>query len=105
MSQELGIDQTVAFNRWFNKLRDHKGQAQIWLCIRRMQSEDFGDIKSVGNRIWELRVDCGPGYRVYFVRRQQTATLLFGGKKSSQKRDIKKATKIARRLEQGGENR
>ena len=67
--------------------------------IRRLSLGNFGDVKPIGEGVSELRIDFGPGYRVYFVQRGQTlVVLLAGGDKRTQDRDIKKALKLAREL-------
>ena len=98
MGRELEVLQTDAFERWFNNLRDRNARARVLARIRRLQLGNPGDFRPVGNGVAEMRIDHGPGYRVYFVRRQQSVVLLVGGNKSSQNRDIDRATKMAQRL-------
>jgi putative addiction module killer protein len=82
---------------WFNKLRDRQAQARINARIRRLSLGNPGDVRPVGSGVSELRVDCGRGYRVYFLQRGDIlAVLLCGGDKRSQDADIKRAIEIAK---------
>ncbi|WP_419926221.1 type II toxin-antitoxin system RelE/ParE family toxin [Candidatus Poriferisocius sp.] len=94
----MEVLQTDVFERWFNNLRDRNARARVLARIRRLQLGNPGDFRPVGKGVSEMRIDHGPGYRVYFVRRQQSVVLLVGGNKNSQNRDIDKATKMAQRL-------
>lgn len=87
------ILRTDEFARWLKRLKDADAKARINLRIRRIAlTGSLGDYKSVGGGVFELRVDCGPGYRLYFAWRKQTVILLLiGGDKSSQQRDIARA--------------
>lgn len=94
------IQQTESFVRWLTALRDHRAQARIIARIRRAGLGNFGDAKPVGAGVSEMRIDVGPGYRVYFTRRQERLILLLcGGDKSSQSRDIRRAVAMAQELE------
>ncbi|MBI5197915.1 MAG: type II toxin-antitoxin system RelE/ParE family toxin [Nitrospirae bacterium] len=85
--------------RWFNSLRDRQARARIDIRIRRLSLGNPGDVKPGGKGVSELRIDYGPGYRVYFVQRgQMLVILLAGGDKQNQNRDIKKALELAREL-------
>lgn len=87
---------THYFDRWFRKLNDQTARARILLRIRRLSLGNLGDVKPVGNSISEIRIDYGPGYRIYFTKRnKEIILLLIGGDKSSQAKDIEKAQKIA----------
>lgn len=102
MSEPLPIDirQTVIFTRWFASLRDIRAKARITVRIRRLSLGQFGDVKSLGGGISELRIDYGPGYRIYIAQRGATLVLLLtGGDKSRQSADIERARDIARALE------
>jgi putative addiction module killer protein len=97
--QMIEVRQTEVFTRWFDGLRDRQVRARINVRIRRLSLGNFGDAKPVGEGVSELRIDFGPGYRVYFARRGRIlVVLLAGGDKNSQDRDIKKAQKLAREL-------
>jgi putative addiction module killer protein len=90
---------TEVFSRWIDRLRDLQGRARIQARIERLAAGHEGDSKPVGEGVAELRIDTGPGYRVYFVKRgRKTIVLLAGGDKSSQSRDIEKALELARHL-------
>ncbi len=95
----LEIRQTVVYTRWFNSLRDRKARARIDVRIRRLSLGNPGDVKAVGEGVSELRIDYGPGYRVYYTQcEQRLIVLLAGGDKPTQKQDIKRALEIARDL-------
>lgn len=97
----IEVRQTVEYVRWFAKLRDTTARARIDIRIRRLTQGNFGDTKSVGDGLFELRIDYGPGYRVYFIRRgEMLVVLLAGGDKDSQERDIAKARDVAKSLVQ-----
>lgn len=90
------IERTETFARWLRKLRDRDGIARINDRIARLRQGDFGDARSVGERVFELRIHAGPGYRVYFTRRGSAViVLLCGGDKGSQRRDVEHAKRIA----------
>lgn len=96
----LEIRQTQVFAAWMHDLRDTQGRAVIARRIERMAAGNFGDHKSVGGGVLELRVPFGPGYRVYYTRRgKELAVLLCGGDKGSQRRDIARARELAGQLE------
>ena len=93
------VKQTKNYTKWYNKLKDTAAQARIAVRIRRMELGNFGDAKSVGAGVFELRFDFGPGYRVYYTERNdEIVVLLAGGDKSSQEQDIEKAKKLARTI-------
>ncbi|MFH0977524.1 MAG: type II toxin-antitoxin system RelE/ParE family toxin [Spirochaetota bacterium] len=94
------IRQTETYRKWFISLRDRNAKVRIDIRIRRISLGNPGDVKSVGEGISELRIDYGPGYRIYFIRKEsQIIILLAGGDKSTQSRDIKKARELAREME------
>jgi putative addiction module killer protein len=96
----IEVRQSEEFALWLAALRDELAVKRIKQRIARVQIGLFGDAKSVGDGLIELRVDHGPGYRVYFVRRGDTlVVLLCGGDKSSQSRDISRAKAMAQELE------
>ena len=85
------------FDRWLTKLRDGRARARIEVRILRLQRGNAGDAKSVGGGISEIRIDYGPGYRVYFMQKgSKMIVLLCGGDKSTQRDDIRAAAEIAR---------
>jgi putative addiction module killer protein len=93
------IRQIDDFVRWFEKLRDSKARARILVRIRRLSLGNPGDVTPVGDGVSELRIDYGPGYRVYFKPHGKSViVLLCGGDKRSQKRDIERAKELARNL-------
>ncbi|MPZ51112.1 MAG: type II toxin-antitoxin system RelE/ParE family toxin [Dehalococcoidia bacterium] len=93
------IRQTEIYARWFSSLRDRQARARIDVRIRRLSLGNPGDVRPAGEGVSELRIDCGPGYRVYFVQRGETVVILLaGGDKRSQERDIRTALDLAREL-------
>jgi putative addiction module killer protein len=97
----IEVRQTDEFRVWFLNLRDDKAVARIGARIRRMEQGNPGDTKSLGGGLLEMRVDCGPGYRVYYVRRGAVVVvLLCGGDKRTQQRDIRRAHTLAAELEE-----
>ena len=98
-STMVEIRQTDVYARWFRRLRDREARARIDSRIRRLSLGNPGDLRPVGEGVSEIRVDHGPGYRVYFVRQGKAlVVLLAGGDKDSQKRDIRRALDLARGL-------
>ena len=84
------------FQAWLDHLADAAAVARIIARLDRVQNGNFGDCKPVGNGVWELRIDYGPGYRMYFRRRgNEIIILLCGGDKSKQAADIKTAKRLA----------
>lgn len=95
----IEVRQTEAFSAWIAHLRDMSAKARIVARIRRLELGNLGDAKSIGDKVSELRVDYGPGYRVYFTRKGRTiVVLLCGGDKGSQRRDIKEAQQLAKEV-------
>ena len=95
----IEIRQTETYSKWFENLRDRQARARIDTRIRRLSLGNPGDVKPVGEGVSELRVDYGPGYRVYFTQRAQALVILLaGGDKRTQSRDIKLALELAREL-------
>lgn len=93
------LRQTALFSKWLRGLRDRQARARVQIRIDRLQLGLAGDVKSVGAGVSELRIDYGPGYRVYFVRRRvDLVILLAGGDKRTQDRDITAAMELARSL-------
>jgi putative addiction module killer protein len=86
---------SATFDRWLGKLKDRRAVARILVRIDRLALGNPGDVRSVGDGVSELKIDHGPGYRVYFAQRGQTLVLLLcGGDKSTQSADITTAKKI-----------
>jgi putative addiction module killer protein len=95
----IEVRETDVFAAWFAGLRDRAARARITVRIRRLSLGNPGDVKPVGSGVSEMRIDYGPGYRVYFVRRGSTVVvLLCGGDKDSQGRDIAHALELAREI-------
>jgi putative addiction module killer protein len=95
----IELRETDVYARWFARLRDHEARARILSRIRRLLLGNPGDVKPVGEGISEMRIDYGPGYRVYFTRRGSSLIILLaGGDKSTQARDIESAKHLARNL-------
>jgi putative addiction module killer protein len=88
----MQIRQTETYARWFAGLRDIRARARIDVRIRRLSLGNPGDARSVGAGVYELRIDCGPGYRVYYAQTgRELILLLCGGDKKTQARDVKEA--------------
>lgn len=95
----IEIRQTEVFAAWLFALRDRRARARIQVRIDRLRLGLLGDIRPVGEGVAELRIDYGPGYRVYLAQRgQRCIVLLAGGDKRTQDRDIKKAIQLSRDL-------
>jgi putative addiction module killer protein len=95
----IELRETDVYARWFARLRDYEARARILSRIRRLLLGNPGDVKPVGEGISEMRIDYGPGYRVYFTRRGYSLIILLaGGDKSTQARDIESAKHLARNL-------
>lgn len=95
----IEIRKTDVFARWLDGLRDIHGRARVQARIERLAAGNAGDVKPVGEGVSELRIDYGPGYRVYFTKRgREVVILLAGGDKSTQTSDIKAALRLARKL-------
>ena len=93
------IRETEHYRKWFDRLRDERARARIDARVLRLALGIFGDIKSVGGRVNEARIDYGPGYRLYFTRKGNSVVILLcGGDKSSQPEDIAKAKSLAETL-------
>ena len=97
----LEVRETAAYAEWFSNLRDRTARVRIDIRIRRLSLGNPGDVKPVGEGVSELRVDHGPGYRVYFVQKADVfVVLLAGGDKSTQDRDVRQAKALARDLQE-----
>jgi putative addiction module killer protein len=97
----LTTDNRIPFEEWFISLKDSKAKKRILIRLDRLQLGNFGDCKPVGQSVFELRIDYGPGYRVYLGQVGLTIVLLLcGGDKSTQEQDITKAQSYWRDYEE-----
>ncbi|WP_394892778.1 type II toxin-antitoxin system RelE/ParE family toxin [Mesorhizobium sp. AaZ16] len=95
----IEVRQTTTFSVWVNGLRDSEARARIASRIDRLTLGNFGDSKSIGEGVSELRINYGPGYRLYFTKRGSVIVILLcGGDKSSQSRDIARAKGHAKEI-------
>ena len=95
------ILRTETFDQWLRKLKDFRGKARIIERIRSAERGNFGDSKSIGRGVFEMRINFGPGYRVYYSRIGDIVfVLLCGGSKRNQQRDIAKAQDMAQFLKE-----
>lgn len=94
------IEKTSEFDKWLRKLKDLRAKAKILFRIQKIESDGhLGDCKSVGDGIYELKINYAKGYRVYFKEKDgKIIILLIGGDKSTQQRDIKKSKEILKKL-------
>ena len=93
----MEIRATDAYSRWFRRLRDREAQSRIANRVRRLSEGNPGDVAPVGGGVSEMRINYGPGYRVYYVQRgQELIILLAGGDKDTQPQDIDRARHLAR---------
>ena len=107
MVYRLGYDRpaypiraTAIFELWFESLKDRRAKARIQARIDRAEDGNFGDHKPIAQGVSEMRIHCGPGYRVYFKQKaSEIVILLAGGDKSTQVADVKTALRLARGLE------
>jgi putative addiction module killer protein len=95
----IEIRKTELFAQWIDALRDLRARARVQARIERLAGGNPGDVEPIGEGVSELRINYGPGYRVYFKKRgQELIILLAGGDKTTQARDIKTALRLARQL-------
>lgn len=100
-SQAFELVKSSLFDRWLTHLRDRRAKARIEARIRRMSLGNPGDVKTLGGGVVEMRVDYGPGYRVYYTQRGTRAILLLcGGDKSTQTQDIALAKRLAQEFKE-----
>jgi putative addiction module killer protein len=93
----MQIVQSDVFTVWLDNVKNERAAARIVTRIRRMEIGNAGDVRSVGEGVSEIRIDYGPGYRVYFTRRGRTLVILLcGGDKKSQRKDIALAKRMAK---------
>jgi putative addiction module killer protein len=97
----IEIRETDEYAEWFRSLRDRMSRARIDIRIRRLSLGNAGDVKPVGEGVSELRIDHGPGYRIYFLQKGgMIVVLLAGDDKRTQERDIKLALALAKQLKE-----
>jgi len=96
----LFIEKTTEFDNWLKKLKDIKAKAKILFRIQKLETDEhFGDCKTLGDGIREMRINYAKGYRVYFKKKNgKVIILLIGGDKSTQQKDIAKAKEIWKKL-------
>jgi len=95
----IEVRKTEVFAKWIDELQDIRARARILVRIERLSAGNPGDVKSVGEGVSEMRIDYGPGYRVYYKQQgSKVVILLAGGDKQSQAKDIKTAKGLARNL-------
>lgn len=93
----IDIRQTDEYEEWFESLRDRNAKSRVDIRVRRLSLGNPGDRKAVGEGVFELRIDYGPGYRVYYIEHgSEVIVLLAGGDKRTQDQDIKLAIELAR---------
>ena len=98
----IEVRQTDLFAKWLDKLRDEQARSRILIRIRRLSLGNFGDVKPVGEGVSELRIDYGPGYRVYFLKvGTLLVLLLIGGTKKTQEADIARSKQLAKEAQNG----
>jgi putative addiction module killer protein len=98
--QLLAVQQTTEFADWLDELKDKRAQLRIAARLRLTEAGNLGDWKTIDGALSEMRVDVGPGYRLYFTRRANVVVvMLAGGDKSSQSRDIARAKRILKELD------
>lgn len=95
----IELRKTETYSKWIDALQDLKARARILVRIERLAAGNAGDAKAVGEGVSELRMDFGPGYRMYYTQRgKEIIILLAGGDKSSQAKDIAKAKELAKNV-------
>ena len=96
------VKRTEQFDDWMNDLRDTNAKSRINNRLKHVELGNLGDSKSVGDGVFEMRIDYGPGYRLYYMNvNDEVIFLLIGGDKSTQQRDIEKAKEIKKELNNG----
>ena len=92
--------ESATLGRWLRGLRDRSAPSRINARLRNVSLGNFGDARTVGGGIFEMRVHHGPGYRLYFLREGTSVVMLCGGDKGSQQRDIERAARLAKEWRQ-----
>ena len=101
----LNIVQSNVYENWFNKLKDKKLKRIIDSRLLRLENGLPGDLKQIENKLWEIRIHYGAGYRIYCYKRGNVYILLLcGGDKSTQKKDIERAKKMLKELKENAKN-
>jgi putative addiction module killer protein len=101
--QAFQLAETDEFHNWLGSLADRRAKARIVDRLKRASNGNFGDVKPAGSGVSEMRIDYGPGYRVYFFRRgKELVILLCGGDKKTQKADIARAVRMKGEIERSG---
>ena len=100
IGQAFQLEETLVFSEWLGSLRDRRARARIVVRLERLADGNLGDCKSVKGGVHELRVDYGPGYRIYFFQRgKELVILLCGGDKRTQDADIAQAKRLKEEIE------
>lgn len=95
----LEIRKTEEFKAWLDALNELMGRAKIQARIKRLAEGNQGNVKSVGSKVFEIKIDFGPGYRIYYAKQENTVYLLFiGGSKRTKVKDIQIAKLLAKNL-------
>jgi putative addiction module killer protein len=95
----LEIRKTQEFKAWLDSLNDLMGRAKIQARIKRLTEGNPGNTKSVGNKVFEMKIDFGPGYRIYYMKHENVMyLLLIGGNKRTQVKDIQTAKNLAKNI-------
>ncbi|MEP7223111.1 MAG: type II toxin-antitoxin system RelE/ParE family toxin [Novosphingobium sp.] len=103
--RQYTIEQTALFADWLDRLSDRSGRIRILKRLSRLAAGNFGDVKSVGDGVSEMRMFFGPGYRAYYMLKDEIVLLLLaGGDKDSQVRDIARAKDLARKVRDGNQD-
>lgn len=104
-NSDITVVQTKEFRIWLDSMKDRRARVRIDDRLRRLANGNFGDTKSIGDGVQELRLHFGPGYRIYYIWKDGLLViLLMGGDKSSQARDIAKAKRLAKDANDGIES-
>lgn len=102
----FSLEETRDFVKWLGKLRDRKARAMIVDRLKRAANGNFGTIRSVQGGVFEMKIDHGPGYRVYYFQRgKELVILLCGGDKRTQDADIAQAKRLKEEIEHRGGNK
>ena len=98
------IETTNQFDDWLRKLKDRAAKVRILVRIKRIEKGNLGDIKTIGEGVSEIRINYGPGYRIYYHKKGEVIIILLNaGTKSTQSQDIKKAKELLKLLEAGND--